>query len=1200
MLGLAVAVLASASPAYRELYADMPVDHFDNSTDTFRLRYLVPAAEPWPPQTAVPGTTARAIFLYCGNEGGIDAFWQSSGFLFDAAPRHGDALVVFAEHRFYGTSLPYGAATANATAAEMERLTIEQALADYVALIEQLRAALGHTAESPVPVIAFGGSYGGWLSAWLRMAYPHACDGALAASANLPLAAGLVDEFAFFGAVTDDYKRADPACPARVRAGFARFEQLETARDWAALRRTLRLCDGQLSSPEQARLLYLWMMNGFTTIAQVDYPYPAALPVGWPVGKACATVAAGAAAGDDPLAAFAGVMGIPYNASYGVRQSEAAADRVQRCFEPLSQFHECADQTGCFAPHDPWGYQTCTEALYATSTNNVTDMFPPRQWRLRNITEYCAAEWPGATARPGWLRQLYGGGPKDWANVSNIIFSNGLLDPWHKGGVLQNVSDTVVAVVIEDGAHHYDLRGADDRDTAAVRAARAVEERHIARWIAQARLLAVQQPETNGPAGPADADAGAGASFDVVVYDATSGGVMAAVSAARLGMRTALLCASWPACFPEGGQRVGGMSSGGLGQTDYGSHPEIIGGLAREFYERNRRSYGALDGVAEDGSSCRLPQPGCNATFNLEPGRAEQVFNDMLAEAGVSVLFSAQVQSVQKTGARVRSITLEDGRAFSAGVWVDASYEGDLFARAGVSYSVGREAQSDYNETLAGMSAGAHSNQFNVAVDPFDARTGAPLPLTALPVPGAVVGGGDKMVQSYNFRLCVTKNASNLVPWPKPANYSAERWELLRRYTTACAAAHERYRQEGSGRGAKGALGFAAFAAVHCQLGFPSCNTAPVPGAKYDSNNCGGLSSDFIGQSWRYPEASYAERQEIWRAHADYHQGLLWTMAHDTGVPASVRAEMAQWGLCADEFGDNALARHWPPSLYVRAARRLRGAQLFTQNTPAEQRAGGSIGDLSVGLGGYNFDSHNAQRLACRNASACYGAGPTGSGPATPFAWDEGDVQIAPGVYQIPLWALLPRAAEASNVLVVAAPSATHVGMSTLRMEPQFMIVGHAAGAVAALAVNGTGDGNVHAVAPKALRATLLQGGMLLDLPAPPASYSYVCLQRRCVQRAGDGGSQSATCGGQCDALAPNEWLALDEFFDISGGTGGANATMVVNKAAPAAGTYLKKSELHSSTLPAAELKAVQRGDRFALTSWTALDDTYMLVALQQ
>jgi len=328
----------------------------------------------------------------------------------------------------------------------------------------------------------------------------------------------------------------------------------------------------------------------------------------------------------------------------------------------------------------------------------------------------------------------------------------------------------------------------------------------------------------------------------------------------------------------------------------------------------------------------------------------------------------------------------------------------------------------------------------------------------------------------------VTQNRSNLVPFPKPAGYSATRFELLRRYIIQCEG---QYRTINNGDINSNTSPNASLAARHCQIGFPSCNTAPVPGNKYDSNNCGGISSDFIGGSWAYPEASYDDREKIWWEHVNYQMGVMWTMGNDPRIPASVREEMRTWGLCKDEFTDNELAPHWPPSLYVREARRLQGDKVFTQNTPAELAKHG-VGNESIGLGAYNFDSHNAQRLACHNKSACYNTtGPAGANISAPFSWDEGDVQIAPGVYQIPVWVMMPRKSEITNLLVVAAPTASHIGMSTLRMEPQFMIMGHAAGVVASLAINAsspaTPEAHVQDVDTAMLRQVLLEEGANLD-----------------------------------------------------------------------------------------------------------------------
>jgi len=533
--------------------------------------------------------------------------------------------------------------------------------------------------------------------------------------------------------------------------------------------------------------------------------------------------------------------------------------------------------------------------------------------------------------------------------------------------------------------------------------------------------------------------------YDVVVYDATSGGVMAAVSASRKGLNTLLLCASWPSCFDEGGRRLGGMTSGGLGQTDIGDTGPYIGGLAREFYHRNWKHYNTTSHLyahSINSDSCRLPSGKCNITYNVEPHVAASIFEDMLEDAGVSIRYNSQVVEVNKFSSprggaeRIHSIVTADAATIEGKVFIDASYEGDLMAAAGIQYVVGREAASQFNESLAGMSAGSKKNQFNVAVDPFDEATGLPLPLARVPEVGRKVGSGDAQVQAYNFRLCLTKNRSNQIPFTKPIGYSPAKWELLKRYILAC-------------MGSGGERGVGKEAKIGCAIGFPSCNLGKIPNNKVDMNNCGGFSSDYIGGSLDYPEANYEDRKRIWYAHLRYTQGLLYFMSNDPSVPETVRDTMQEWGLCADEFGSNRLAPHWPPTLYVRGARRLRGPHIFTQNSPKELK---DLGYLSIGVGGYNFDSHNGQRLACKNRSSCYGSGPPDVGTNS-FAWDEGDVEINPGLYEIPYWVMTPKKETITNLLVIATPSTSHIGMSTLRMEPQFMILGHAAGTAAYVAI---------------------------------------------------------------------------------------------------------------------------------------------------
>eukprot|EP00040_Diaphanoeca_grandis_P016591 m.85814 g.85814 ORF g.85814 m.85814 type:complete len:696 (+) comp25901_c0_seq3:21-2108(+) len=670
---------------------------------------------------------------------------------------------------------------------------------------------------------------------------------------------------------------------------------------------------------------------------------------------------------------------------------------------------------------------------------------------------------------------------------------------------------------------------------------------------------------------------GQASSYDVVVYDATSGGVIAAVAASRHGAKTALLCASWPACFTQGGKRVGGMSSGGLGQSDVGSCTEIINGIAGEFYERNRKHYGNDTEVLEEtwGShtsaadlkdaqaSCRLPAPTCNHTFNLEPHVALQIFTEMLEEANVTVLYEAQVQEVKKTGAHIDQIVLTDGRMISGSVFIDAGYEGDLFFRAGVSYIVGREANTTYNETLNGRTIKNSGNQMGKLVDPYDDQ-GNLIPLIfngTFTWPNGTqefMGYGaahqaDRKVQAYNFRLCITKNASNMINFTKPDNYDPARWELVRR----------------NGGESSGV----------------SCNQGAIPNGKYDANNCGGVSTDFIGGSWGYPEANYTERQQIWTEHMDYVQGYVWTIMSDPAL-----AHPTGWGLCADEFPDT---KGWPPALYVRAARRLKGPKIFTQNTPREQDVMGSIGNLSIGMGCYNFDSHNAQRIVCKTSDACFGSHPGKTPPTTPYVLDEGDVQIGPGKYQIPLWVTLPDATEASNLLVVAAPSASHIGMSTLRMEPQFMIIGHSAGVAAALAA--TGSGEIAKISLAELNAQLIADGQTLSSgsgpnPSPPA-FTYNCYANRCmlVQDASWNSTHDSNCNGKCQALQTNEWLAYDPTFTITQTT----------VAAKSKDTFLKKSELHSGSGAPGDEMPVKAHQVLQLSSPpSVIDPDYQLVTL--
>jgi PhoPQ-activated pathogenicity-related protein len=508
-------------------------------------------------------------------------------------------------------------------------------------------------------------------------------------------------------------------------------------------------------------------------------------------------------------------------------------------------------------------------------------------------------------------------------------------------------------------------------------------------------------------ASTASAEPPAAQQFDLVVYGGTAGGVITAVAGARQGLKVALL---------EPGNHLGGMVSGGLGWTDYGKK-DVIGGYSLEFFERVGRKYG---------------RP---VEWHFEPHVAESVFQEMVKEAGVQVFLGHRLRQrngVWKTGATIAEIFLENGARFRAKVFADASYEGDLMARAGVSYTWGREGSDEYGESLAGVREHTPLHQFRVPVSPLDAA-GRLLP-EITPRTNDAVGAADKRVQAYNFRLCMTKTAENRVAWRRPANYDAARYELLALYLPA----------------------------LEAELGRPlTINDVMkadiVQNGKTDTNNNGAFSTDYIGGSYEYPEGTYAARARIRQAHVDYIQGFLYFLAADPRVPAALGVEMKQWGLCRDEFTDTA---HWPYQLYVREARRMVGEYVMSQKDIQIELTKPD----TVGMGSYNSDSHNVQRR------------PDPEGKAVE---NEGDMQVKVEPYQIPYRVMLPKRQQASNLLVPVCFSATHVAYSTLRMEPQYMILGHAAGIAAAMAID-RGIA-VQEVDTAALRATLQSQGAVLQ-----------------------------------------------------------------------------------------------------------------------
>jgi hypothetical protein len=475
----------------------------------------------------------------------------------------------------------------------------------------------------------------------------------------------------------------------------------------------------------------------------------------------------------------------------------------------------------------------------------------------------------------------------------------------------------------------------------------------------------------------------AAAQFDVVVYGGTAGGVIAAVSAAREGLSVALL---------EPGGQLGGMTSGGLGRTDHG-RKETIGGYSLEFYQRTGKKYG---------------EP---VTWYFEPHVAELVLQEMVAEVKVRVLFDHRLREeggVRKRKGRITELFCDNGQAFTAKVFIDATYEGDLMAWAKQSYAIGREPSSQYGESLAGVRPRDPKHQFDFPVAGHANEKKTVLLPEIQSGPRGEIGAGDRKVQAYNFRMCLTRNPNNQIPFPRPKGYTPSRYALLSRYLDGLAKHLKRPVEM------KDILG-----------------VAELPNGKTDVNNRGAFSTDYIGGSWAYPEANYQTRVEIWQQHIDYTAGLLYFLANDELVPEALRKEIASWGLAADEF---AATNQWPHQLYVREARRMTGDFIMTQKDIQGELTKAD----SIGMGSYNSDSHNVQRYLAADGTV----------------QNEGNMEVPVKPYEIPYRILLPKKKTVTNLLVSVCVSSSHVAYSTLRMEPVFMIMGHAAGVAARIAID--------------------------------------------------------------------------------------------------------------------------------------------------
>ena len=596
--------------------------------------------------------------------------------------------------------------------------------------------------------------------------------------------------------------------------------------------------------------------------------------------------------------------------------------------------------------------------------------------------------------------------------------------------------------------------------------------------------------------------------YDVVVYGGTSAGVIAAVQAKKMGKSVIVV-------GPD--VHLGGLSSGGLGYTDTGNKA-VIGGLARNFYHRvwveyqkdSTWAWQRPEAFGNKGQGTVAMDKDERTMWIFEPSVAEKVFEDYVKEFGLTVLrdeWLDRAKGVRLADGRIAEITMLSGKKFAGKMFIDATYEGDLLAAAGVSYHVGREANSAYGEEWNGNQVGIlhHGHHFGAVKKPISAYKvpGDPssglLPRISADAPG-VRGEGDKRVQAYCYRWCATDHPDNRIPFPKPANYDASQYELLVRVLDAG------WRQT-----------FHKFDLL--------------PNRKTDTNNHGPFSFDNIGMNYDYPEASYERRKEILAEHRTYQQGLLWFLANDPRVPADVREEASRWGLPKDEFKDNG---HWPHQIYVREARRMVGAFVMTENELTKKKPTPD----SVGMGSYTIDSHNVRRYVT----------PEGN------VQNEGDIGVPISPYSIAYGSLVPKRGEIANLFAPVACSATHIAYGSIRMEPVFMILGQSAATAAVLAI----DGNlaVQDVPYAALRARLLADGQVLEHESskekpkghgsakPASSLPGVTVDDDEAALTGDWKQSSANSG----------FVGSGYRHDDKGSAGPVSATFIGKL--PAAGTY--------------------------------------------
>ena len=524
---------------------------------------------------------------------------------------------------------------------------------------------------------------------------------------------------------------------------------------------------------------------------------------------------------------------------------------------------------------------------------------------------------------------------------------------------------------------------------------------HWARLIISSLLLTVLFPQPTKAEPPTSAT-------DVLVYGATSAGVTAAISAARNGAKVLLL---------EPGRHVGGMLPGGLGRTDMDRQEQVIGGLAKDFFQRVGRHYGE------------------EIAWIFEPHVAEDVLKAMLAEHKIEPLFGQALDSIKMRNGQIQSLKTRDGHEYSARVFIDATYEGDLMKAAKVSYAIGRESRSLHGESLAGRRDLLRSNhQINYRISPW--KDGKLLPHVTAEEDLVPTGTGDGKMQAYCFRLCLTDVPENRLPVTPPPHYNPADYELLRRCF------------EVGGETVDGVLGIKR-----------------MPNGKSDVNAGAPISLNLPGANQEYPDGTPERRREIWDQHLHWAQGLVYYVQNDPSVPKKVREKYAPWGLCKDEFTDTG---GWPHQMYIREGRRMQGEHVLTQKDLMTDRRKADC----IGIAGYNIDIREVQWLSMRTFFF-----PN----AADELYMEGYVSQPVDPWDIPYRALLPKSKECGNLLVPVCLSSSAVAFASFRMEPQLMIAGQAAGVAAALASRN--KKSVHSVDVSELQKILASEGQILKEP---------------------------------------------------------------------------------------------------------------------